>query len=252
MKGNQMSANLQTKEPELPMPLIERTEMASFLELIDKVIASPELDADKLDKLLSMQERILDRSARQQFNQAMTAAQSEMPVVVADKRNPHTRSKYPSLENVQTSIKEISLRHGFTCTFAEEPPVDGKVHLIGIVRHVGGHTEIFNRYAAPDTKGPSGTPNKTDVQGSQSTVTYLSRRLLCAIFNITVKDDDKDGNDNSGPKISADQYTVLKDLAIEVKANIPRFCQFMKIETLDQLAASRFDEAQAELERKRK
>jgi len=48
--------------------------------------------------ILDMQERVMKRGAEAAFNAAMTQAQTAMPVVVCDKENPHTRSKYPSLE----------------------------------------------------------------------------------------------------------------------------------------------------------
>ena len=47
---------------------------SSFLEIISKAARDPNVDIDKMEKLLQMQERIASRHAEQEFNQAMNAA----------------------------------------------------------------------------------------------------------------------------------------------------------------------------------
>ena len=230
--------------PELP------PEFTAYAKIIENAATNPDVDVEKLKQLMEMQIAIMDRAARMQFNAAMADVQSLVPPVVCDKVNLHTKSKYPSMENVQMSIKDIYLAHGFTCTFAEgDAPVDGRLHVTGTVRHAGGHTEVFNRYAAADTSGPSGTRNKTDVQGSQSTVTYLSRRLLCAIWGVTIVDEDKDGN-TSVALVSKEQVAELKKMATATKSDLKKFCEHFKIESIDKLPASKYEDAVAAFTKK--
>lgn len=233
-------------------------EFVAYAKIIENATTNPEVDVDKLQKLMDMQLAIMDRAARMQFNAAFAQVQSEVPPVACDKVNLHTKSKYPSMEKVQSTVKSIYLSNGFTCTFAEgDAPIDGKLHIVGTVRHVGGHTEVFNRYAAADTSGPSGTRNKTDVQGSQSTVSYVSRRLLCAIWGVTIVDDDKDGN-APYETITEKQVADLTALADEVKKKgetsadvIKAFCAYMKIDAIENLPAKSFKSAVSAFEKRR-
>lgn len=234
-----------------PQDVTQDAQPDNVLAIIERASLNPNIDVEKMRALLDMHERILSRNAEQAFNAAMTKAQIAMPPVACDKTNLHTKSKYPSLEAVQKSIKAIYLDHGFTCTFAEgNAPPEGKIHVIGTVRHVEGHTELFHRYAAADTTGPSGTRNKTEVQGSQSTVSYLSRRLLCSIWGVTVVDDDKDGNEAS-PTISKKQLADLTALAEETKSDIGKFCQYFKIDKLENLPVGLYKDAVKAFEKKR-
>lgn len=243
---------IQTSGAELP------AEFIAYSKIIENAATNPEVDVDKLQKLMEMQIAIMDRAAKMQFNAAMAVVQSAVPPVVADKVNLHTKSKYPSLENVQTSIKDIYLANGFTCTFAEgDAPKDGMLDVVGTVRHAGGHTEVFHRYSTADTSGPSGTRNKTDVQGSQSTVTYLTRRLLCAIFGVVILGEDKDGN-KSYVVITETQAADLRALADEVKNEgetaadvIKKLCTYMKIDTLESLPAKSYQSAISAFEKRR-
>jgi len=180
-----------------------------------------------------------------------------MPPVACDKENPHTHSRYPSMEAVQKSIKAVYLKHGFTCTFAEDgAPADGMIHVIGTVRHVAGHTEIFHRYAPADTAGPGGKANKTEVQGSQSTVTFLSRRLLCSIWGVTIVGDDKDGN-AVVDLVSKEQQADLKAMLDELEtADNPGhaekvFLQYFKVEKLADLPASEYQRGVKAIQKKR-
>lgn len=229
-----------------------QTQAPTILEVIERASLNPAVDVDKMRALLEMHEHVLDRNAQAAFNAAMTKAQMAMPVVVSDKINPHTRSKYPSLEAVQTAIKPVYMAQGFTCTFAEDgAPVEGVIHVVGTVRHIEGHSETFHRYAPADTAGPGGKSNKTELQGAQSTVSFLQRKLLCAIWGVTVADEDKDGNQTS-ELITEGQVADLRALAEEVKADLPAFLKYMKIANLENLPASMYKTAVTAFDKKRK
>jgi hypothetical protein len=248
-----MSNGIATREaPKLPEANGNGHGAVSILEVIERASLNPAVDVDKMRALLEMHEHVLDRNAEAAFNAAMTKAQMEMPVVVSDKKNLHTSSKYPSLEAVQRAIKDIYMSHGFTCTFAEDgAPTDGMIHVVGTVRHIEGHSETFHRYAPADTAGPGGKANKTELQGAQSTVSFLQRKLLCAIWGVTVADEDKDGNAPT-KLIDERQIADLQALADEVKADIPAFLKYMRVDKIENLPASMLSNAVKALEKKRK
>lgn len=71
-------------------------EVTTMIQVIERAASNPSVDLDKMERLLEMQERILNRNAEAEFNEAMTRAQSEMGRISADANNPQTRSRYAS------------------------------------------------------------------------------------------------------------------------------------------------------------
>ena len=49
---------------------------AALLQVIARAAADPAVDIDKMERLLAMQERVMERNAEAAFNDAMRAAQS--------------------------------------------------------------------------------------------------------------------------------------------------------------------------------
>jgi len=89
-----------------------------------------------------------------------------------------------------------------------------------------------------------------------SAVTYAKRYSWAAMCAISADEDD-DGNaasngTASGPRVSKDQMETLSTLADEVEADKIKFAKYLKIGSLADLPAHRFEEARAALEAKRK
>src|SRR2546430_8064708 len=72
------------------------SESTALIQVIERAARDPDIDIDKMERLLAMQERIIARDAEARFNAAMTAAQAEMGRISADATNPETHSKYAS------------------------------------------------------------------------------------------------------------------------------------------------------------
>lgn len=194
-------------------------------------------DVNTLERISVLAREWKADTARQQYAEAMARVQTRLPVVVMDAENKHTHSRYAKLETVQKAIKETYLTEGFTVTFSEDgAPVNDVIHVVGVVRHVGGHTELFHRYAPADTVGPEGKANKTKVQGSQSTVSYIGRRLLCEIFGVTVVGTDSDGNNGEQRKpITTEQMKEISTLITDSNAKMELCLSFVKCSSLSEL-----------------
>jgi hypothetical protein len=104
------------------------------------LIATPGLGIEAMSAILAAEERMVDRQAEREFNQAMCDCQDEMVPVVRDATNQHTKSKYARLETIDRQIRPIYTKHGFALSFSNPTMSDGK-HLIECkVMHRGGHT----------------------------------------------------------------------------------------------------------------
>ena len=66
------------------IPANTQEQSNALISMIERVVSNPDMDVQKLEKLLDMQERILAKSAEMAFNNAMNQAQSETGRIAAD------------------------------------------------------------------------------------------------------------------------------------------------------------------------
>jgi hypothetical protein len=207
------------------------------LAILDAAVRN-NADVTTLKEISALAKEWKAEAAREAFSTAMAAAQAEMPTVVQDKVNTHTSSRYASFETIQRLIKPVYLRHGFTVSFSEDgSPRDGWVCVKAQVRHIGGHTEYFERTGPIDNVGAKGNPTKTALHGVASTVTYLSRHLLCGVFSVTVAGEDKDGNDGNrtSKTITSEQMAELNQMIKDTGSDVTGFLAYLECSTMSEL-----------------
>ena len=192
----------------------------SIMTKVIELASAPGTNPEMFDRLVAWQEREQARQAQAAFDAAMSAAQAEIQSVARTALNEQTRSKYATLEAVDASIRPIYTRHGFSVSFTEVANDGPDIKLACIIARAG-HRETFYLSAAPDTVGPQGKPNKTQVQGVGSAVSYLRRYLVCIAFNVSLRDDN-DGNRrretvDTGELISGAQVAELRALMLETR-----------------------------------
>jgi hypothetical protein len=225
----------------------------SIIQVIERAARDPNIDIDKMERLLAMQERIVARDAETRFNVAMTAAQGEMGAISADAMNPQTHSKYASYAKLDKVLRPIYIRHGFALSFDEGEAPAGFVLVLCRVSHSAGHTRSYRKLMPADGKGAKGGDVMTLTHASGAAMTYGMRYLLKGIFNVAVGEEDTDGNSlTKVDLVSEEQIAALKKLAAEVGADMPKFLRYAKIESLDQIPAANYAAAVEMLETKRK
>ena len=83
-------------------------------------------------------------------------------------------------------------------------------------------------------------------------MSYLQRYTLKAALGLAAgRDDDGQASEGGNATITALQLREMEKVAAEVAADIAKFCKFLKVETLAELPAKRFDAAMQALEAKR-
>lgn len=163
------------------------SESQAVLSMIERVVLNPEADMDKLDKMLDMQERILNRNAKQAYTADLAAMQAELPLV-AKRGTGHNNAKFAKLEDINEAIRPTLQKYGFAVTFRVKQN-DARLLVVAILSHRDGHSEETELVLPLDTSG-----NKNGVQAIGSTVSYGKRYALCALLNISTGDDtDGDG-----------------------------------------------------------
>jgi len=214
-----------------------------ILTVIAKAAADPKTDVDKLERLLAMQERVLNREAEQAFNAALRGAQDEIQPVLRNKSNSSTNSKYEDLEAVSDAIDPILRSHGFSQSFGTaDCPMPNHYRVTCRLSHTGGHYRDYQADVPADTMGMKGTQNKTATHGFGSALSYGRRYLKLLIADVATTDDDGRAAGRGGP-INAEQVKVLNGLCDAVAADKVAFCKYLKIGALPELAAIDYNDA---------
>ncbi len=163
------------------------------LVLIERMIQHGS-DPDTMKKMMDLAERWQANRAREIYHAAMNQAQAEMGVVVKNRVNVQTQSRYANLEAVNLLAKPIYTRHGFSLSFGEATATRPNCwKIFADVKHTGGHQERYEGEFPLDDVGPKGNPNKTPIQAAVSSGSYAARILITRIFNLTIAESDVDG-----------------------------------------------------------
>lgn len=223
-----------------------------MVNMIERVAMDPNADINKLERMLEMKERLERDAAQKSFNEALAAAQSEMPSVAALHDNKQTSSKYAKLKDIYEACKPIAASHGFS--FNAVPVAGGREGYMNMkwTLRRGSHIESDVSEVPIDDKGMKGTANKTGTHAYGSTTSYGRRYLFCAVFDVAIGDDN-DGNDGGNfQTVSAEQFVALRDALEESGMNPEKFHLAFGHKdpanaSLEQFPAARFDEAMRRL-----
>jgi len=171
----------------------------NIVRMIEQVAMNPDVPVDKMERIMAMQERILDRQAQQDFTAAMVRVQKSIPAIVKHRKNEQTNSAYADLDDINRVIKPIYSAEGFSLSFGTDGEhLPGTVRIVCEVSHIGGYSKTFTYDAPIDDKGIKGTVNKTATHARGSANTYGQRYLVKMIFNLTLAGEDDDGNAAGG------------------------------------------------------
>lgn len=229
---------------------------APMVAMIERIVMDPSIPIDRLEQMLAMKERMEDRAredqereAKKAFFAAMSACQSEIPVVAKKRRNIHTNSNYADLAAIEEHAMPIIHKHGFAVSFQPDGYNEkGELRILWEISHSEGHARNGVGEIPVDGAGSQGKVNKTGTQAFGSTATYGRRYLLCMLFNISTGDDN-DGNkpkEISGP-INEDQEAIIREMIDTNGPRIDKFCAKWEIEFVGDLPASKFEAAVASL-----
>lgn len=163
----------------------------AIIQVIERAASNPDVDIDKMERLLQMQERILARNAEAAFNTALAKMQNELPVIdengVIRNKYGEVQSKYAKFEDINEAVKPIMREHGFAISFRTAFE-GGEVVVTGVLTHESGHREESAVKLPADASG-----NKNNVQGWGSSISYGKRYTMNALLNITSRGEDNDG-----------------------------------------------------------
>lgn len=223
----------------------QQSNSMALFNLIETLAQKPDVDLDRVEKLIAMRDKEMERIAQNAFNSAMAQAQSEMPSVLKNSQNSYTSSKYANYEAISTAIQPIIAKYGFSLSFGEgKSDRENHIKIFCDVAHVDGYEKHYEANIPLDDGGVNGKSNKNPTQAFGSTITYARRYIKAMIFDVSVSDDDNDGNSRNQLKIiNKEQLTILLNLISETDSDARKFSEVYGINSLNELPAHLFGAA---------
>lgn len=223
-------------------------EPQSIMSAIVSAAQNPDVDPDKMERMMALYERIEAKQAEAQFNVAMNACQKEMRRVQADATNPQTSSNYATYAALDRALRPIYTSHGLSLSFDTGEAASGYVRVKCYVAHESGHSRTYQVDMPADGLGAKGNAVMTKTHAAGSAMSYGMRYLLKLIFNVAVGEDDDDGNgavEVSGPSITDEQLATLRDMLEAKGKKEPKLVDYLKqqkvrINHLGDLPASKY------------
>lgn len=209
---------------------IQVSESSMMIQMIQRAAADPAVDVDKMERLMQMHERFVDRSASAAFNAAMVRAQRRIGPVYRSSFNTQTSSGYAKLEDIDKKISPEYTDEGFSLSFGtEDSPLAGHLRVVCDVMHEQGHTKRYHMDLPLDAAGIAGKVNKTGVHAHGSTNSYARRYLTMNIFNVVLTNEDNDGNNQPVNEPSITDLQIKQLEALIPKCSEKARCAFSKL-----------------------
>jgi len=225
----------------------------SMTSVIEVAIANPEVDVEKINALITANERVLDRQAEIDYNKSMAALRRELAqvTIVKNKQNGQTSSRYADLEAIKKAVDPLLAKHGFFERYENDYPEKDLIGTTCEIVHESGHSKRNRVQIHFDNAGIKGSINKTKPHAAASSMTYGERLALCKALGIKTSDDD-DGNQFIDYELDDDQLASLQSLIDETDADIAQFCEFMGVAAIKQIKQKNYLKAANMLRAKKK
>jgi hypothetical protein len=149
---------------------------------------------DAIERLVALKQSMDAKQSEQEFNDNMNLCQREMQPVRTNAENPETHSKYATYKQLDNALRPIYSKFGFSISFSTtDCPIPEYVRVLAYVSR-GGYTRTYQCDISSDGKGPKGGAVMSKTHASGSAMSYGMRYLLKMIWNVSVGEDDDDGN----------------------------------------------------------
>lgn len=181
----------------------EESAIVTLCSIVQNVATNKDVDVDKMSALLDMQERILNRNAKQEFSSALANLQAELPEV--EKLATGHNSKYAKFEHILAAIKPHLIKYGFAITHRCDNR-EGLITVTAVLSHKGGHSEETSVVLPADASG-----GKNAVQSIGSSMEYGRRYTMNALLGIATKDADVNGGNYQEPEGLAIALNSIKN-----------------------------------------
>lgn len=178
-----------------------------IMSIIKEAVSNPDISIEKMDKVLDLQERIMNKESEQAYNRDYVAMKCDLPKVLRTKKNDFTESTYAPLDDINTQIEPVLSKYGFGLSFKIEQ-IEGTVTATAIIKHKDNWKDETSVTLNTTNIGNN---KMSGVHAVGTLISYAKRYAVCALLNVSTGDD-TDGN-------VPDQAIALED-AIDIDNRI--------------------------------
>jgi hypothetical protein len=210
----------------------------SLFGLMERTLADPSADLDRLDRVAALYERALARAAEQKFAAALIQMQRRLPVLdelgeVTDETGA-VKSTYAVWEDTVETIRPILFRHGFALSFRPGVSPRGEPVVVGVLRHEAGHKEEAELVLPADVSG-----GKNPVQAVGSSLSYGQRYVAKLLLNLTSRRRGEDDDGRSAGESTGERDAIVEINGLETEAAFPAWKRANRLR-LGELAPASF------------
>ena len=203
------------------------------------------IDAEKLEKMMSLQERWEDRQASKAFNSALCDFQMKAPII--EKADDAHGKSYARIDRIWRAIRPLLTEMGLSVAWHTCTIVDGLCHVEGLLSHRDGHSVKLVR----DVPLPELIRAQNAAQQAGSAESYGKRYAITAALGIVTGDDD-DGHSCGTQFLTVEQAKEVNSLLD--KLNDPTvtdsLLKWAEAETVETIPASKFRQTISSLKKK--
>ncbi len=228
-------------------PRQESGDSRTLMLLIERLATMPELDMERLDKLMQMKKEWDANEARKAFTAAMAAFKANPPEILKDRHVEYTsertgkKTEYDhatlgaACSAIIKGLSAVGISHRWDLAQS-----DNRIKVTCVLTHALGHGESVSLIAGPDDSG-----GKNAIQAVASCVSYLERYTLFAATGLSSADMDDDGQAAGArpkePTITEEQIKSLEKLINGGGGDMAKALRFMKLASLSEIPAKNYD-----------
>lgn len=208
------------------------------------------MSVSDLGPLMDLVERDQASKARVAFTAAMSEFQAKCPTI--RKTGKGDRYNYAPLDEIIWTIRPVLDECGLSVRFDSETTAD-TVTAICYVSHKDGHTEKSQFTAPIDravSKAGNSLMNSTQQVGSANS--YAKRYALGNALNLVGSEFDDDGAGLTASYITEKQVITIRDWVENTDSDEKAFCEWLKVDSLEQIYSKDFNKALNALKQKGK
>lgn len=180
------------------------------------------------------------------LDEAISLVQQELKRAHKDKKNPHLKNEYASLESIIDTLRPITAKHGIS--IQQFPEFEGTIYVLRTrVAHKSGQYIVTSMPLLMAI---------VDMQKFGSAITYARRYSLSSIFCLATGEDDDDGEAcvskaaiiekkeikeskpivKSQAGISKAQISAIEHIVTESGRDLGKILAYYKVNTLETLS----------------
>ena len=230
---------------------VATTRYAEESDLV-RMAMDKDVDLDKLERIIALQERVTDRNARMAYVSALSSFRAECPQPKRNRENTQfsvtrggqkVHATYSDLSEIERVARPVAAKFGLTWTWDTRVDAD-LMHVTCKVQHVDGHSDTATVSMPYESKAGSSPQQKYG-----STQTYGMRYSLIAALGITTADEDLDGaSGEQAEAITDGQAEYLKKILKDSDADVQKFLGLYGIKSVDEMTQRDFPRAVKDIE----